>query len=81
MEARQLIRQGSYGPERLSVLFKAFDDAWEVIAPSISGRADAIEAARMKLANVILALAQKGHHDAEQIKTAALRAFGADNSK
>jgi len=78
MKARQLIGRASYGPDELKVLFKAFDDAWERIAPGVSGRAEAIEAARIKLANVILGLAHNGSRDAEQIKDAALHIFGAD---
>ena len=81
MEARQLIGKSSYGPDELKILCKAFDEAWDVLAPSISGRADAVEAARVKLANIVLGLAQSKSNDAEQIKDAALRAFGADSSK
>lgn len=81
MKARQLIGKSSYGPDELKILFKAFDDAWDVIAPTISGRAEAIEAARMKLANIILSLAQNGRRDAEQIKNAALQMFGPDRKR
>jgi len=78
MKARQLISGGAYGPDQLKVLFKAFDEAWDVVAPSISARAIAVEAARLKLANIVLTLAQSGHHDVEDIKNAAIRIFGAD---
>lgn len=78
MKARQLISSGAYGPDQLKVLFKAFDDAWDVIAPSVSGRADAVEAVRMKLANIVLSLAKSGQRDAEAIKNAAIQIFCAD---
>lgn len=81
MKARQLFGSGSFRPDQLKVLYKAFDDAWDVIAPSVSSRAAAVEAARMKLANVILSLAQSGNWDAEQIKDAAVQSFGAGRKK
>jgi len=77
MKARQLIGRASYGPDELNLLFKAFNDAWELVAPTISGRAGAIEAARLKLANIILSLAHNGSRDAEWIRNAALQIFGA----
>jgi len=76
MKARQLIGKASYGPDELNVLFQAFDEAWEVVAPSVSGRAAAIESARLKLADIILGLAREGGRDAEQMKDAAIRIFG-----
>lgn len=81
MKARQIIGAVTYGPDVLKVLFKAFDDAWEVMAPTISARADAIEATRLKLANVILSLARDGTSDPEKIKNAALRIMGFDVQK
>ena len=75
MKARQLIGGASYSPETLKVLYKAFDDGWVVIAPTISGRAEAIEAARLKLANIILSLAKEDSRHSDQIKNKALRIF------
>jgi hypothetical protein len=72
MKARQLIRNGSYGPDQLKVLFKAFDDAWDSIAANF-GSPLAIEAARIRLANIILSLPHDGSCDPEQIKNAAIR--------
>jgi hypothetical protein len=73
MRARQAIGSASYGPDELNVLFKAFDEAWEVIAPTVSGSADAIDARRMKLAAVILGLASGGERDVDVLKTAAIQ--------
>jgi hypothetical protein len=73
MRALQSISSASYGPDELKSLFKAFDEAWEVIAPTTSGRAGAIEATRMKLANVILGLASGGERDGDVLKSAAIQ--------
>lgn len=60
MKARKLIEGASFDPAQLKAIGKAFDDAWEKIAPSVSVRPQAVEAARLKLANVVLRLAQNG---------------------
>jgi hypothetical protein len=72
MKARQLFSNGTYGPDQLKVLFKAFDDAWDCIAADFDSP-HAIEAARLKLANIILSMPPNGSNDSEQIKSTALR--------
>ena len=72
MKARQLIGNAAFGPDKLRVLFKAFDEAWDSIAATVGNDPLAIEAARLRLANTILVLAQKSNTDAEQIKDTAL---------
>ena len=73
MKARSLFTDSAaYGPEELKKLFKAFDDAWDVLAPEVSGRPEAIEAARMRLANIILGLASNGTIDPEQLARMAV---------
>jgi hypothetical protein len=81
-KARQLIASGSFGPDQLKALFKAFDEAWDAIAPTVSGRAAAVEVARVRLANIVLSLAPRGtgaggQIDAEQVRDAAIRIFKA----
>lgn len=78
MKARQMIEGASFDPHQLKTIGKAFDDAWERIAPSVGGRPDAIEAARLKLANVVLSLAKNGASDAEQLTEQALKIMSAD---
>jgi hypothetical protein len=78
MKARQLIGNAAQGPDALKVLFKAFDDAWEQLAPKHGDNPLAIEAARLKLANVILSLANEDRKDTEQLKAAALRIMALD---
>jgi hypothetical protein len=73
MRARQLIGGGSYGPDELKILFKAFDEAWDAIAPTVSGRAGAVETTRMKLAAVILGLAHGGERNVAVLKSAAVQ--------
>jgi hypothetical protein len=56
-EARQIFSQAAYGPEDLKVICEAFDRAWEAIRPILDDNPLAHEAARLKLANMILGIA------------------------
>jgi hypothetical protein len=58
MEALNLIRQSSYGPERLKQIYQAFDQAWEAVKPLIDDDPSAQEAARLTLASAILSVAK-----------------------
>jgi hypothetical protein len=75
MKARRLIEGASYGPETLKALFQAFDEAWAVIAPSFGSDAPAIEAARTRLANILLSLAREGSRDVGALRDAALHHY------
>ena len=75
MKARQRISGASYSPAVLAVLYKAFDAAWDEVAPTVSKRPNAIAAARLKLANIVLGLAKPDSSDAELIKTQAVQMF------
>jgi hypothetical protein len=75
MKARQLVARATFGPDVLKVLFRAFDDAWEEIGPGVSQRANAVDAARLRLANIILSLAKADTRDADQLKIEALQIF------
>jgi hypothetical protein len=81
MKARALIGGASFDPNTLKVLYKAFDDAWEEIAPEVSGRPQAIEAARIKLAEIVVGLAHNGTVVAEAITKAAVEAMKASPTK
>ena len=61
MEAYERIRNGGFGPEDLKFLNAVFDAAWHEIASRFSTD-DEREAARLKLAGIIVALG-KYHHD------------------
>ena len=77
MKARNLIDSAcaTYSRETLRVIGKAFDDAWAIIAPEISNRAEAIEAARTHLAEAILELVKIGPVDAATLTNAAIQSM------
>jgi hypothetical protein len=78
MKARQIVESGSFGPETLKVAYQAFDEAWQCIASSIGNDPVSIEAARVKLANAILAVCQEQSRDPHALKTAALAILARD---
>jgi hypothetical protein len=59
----------------LKVIFEAFDDAWGEVGTDVSGRVDAIEAARLSLADIVLSLAKTGPIERAGLKSAAVDAF------
>jgi hypothetical protein len=72
MKARQLLAKAIYDPDELKVIGKAFDDAWEQVAPEVSGRAEALEAARLKLAEIVISLTKNGTKDPQQLTKSAV---------
>jgi hypothetical protein len=72
MKARQLIESAPYNPDQVRALGKALDDAWAEIASSIDNRPDAIEAARLDLAHLILNLARRGNFNPQQLAGTAV---------
>ena len=79
--ARQLIANASYDPDQLKALGKAFDDAWDRVAPHISNRAEAIEATRLTLADIVLGLARRGMFDPQKLADAAVQRMLARSSR
>ena len=75
MKAHHLVHSAIYGPEALKVLFKAFDDAWEEVKPTISKRSSALEAARLRLANILLGLIREDSRDPTQLKNETVQIF------
>jgi hypothetical protein len=73
MKARQRIANASYDPDQLKALREAFDDAWERVSPHVSKRADAVEAARLTLADIVLGLAKARNFDPEQLADASVK--------
>jgi hypothetical protein len=67
MKTRQVFAGTSFDPHQLRALYKAFDDAWARVAPDVSSRPTAIEATRLKLAEIILGLAKNSHLDPKQL--------------
>lgn len=76
MPIRKLVERGSYAPETLAVIFEAFDSAWADIA-SRFGTDDpaALEFARTRLAQAILAVAKPDSANASELKLEAIAAF------
>lgn len=59
MKAKLLLGSQTFEPDTLATVYQAFDMAWERIAAGVGTRPAAIEAARMKLANVMLGVVQR----------------------
>jgi len=66
------IAGASYSPAKLKVLDGAYDGVWRRIADDVGERPEAIQAAQLKLANVILALAERGIWRVATLRQAAL---------
>lgn len=75
---RQLIADATYDPDQLKAIRKAFDDAWAQIEPQVSKRAEAIEAARLKLATIVLSVAKRGTQTPKALTDEALKLMFAD---
>jgi hypothetical protein len=78
MRARQLIDGASFGPEALKAIGEAFDEAWADIADTFGKDPLQIEAARLKLANALLSVANEDSRDVEVLKRAALERMARD---
>jgi hypothetical protein len=74
MKARQLISGAAYGPATLQVLGAAFDAAWAAIRHQYDGTdVGQVEAARMRLAHAVLAVATEHSDSVDQVQNAALQ--------
>ena len=72
MRARKMLVDAAFGPDALKVITRAFEEAWASIADQYT-TPDQIEAARVRLANVMLSIASDGSRDVEVLKHAALQ--------
>ncbi len=75
MKARQLIHSAVFGPDAIKAIGRAFDEAWQELAPTVSQRGSAIEAARLRLATIILGLAKQDTRNSGPLKDEAVRRF------
>jgi hypothetical protein len=73
MKARELLDGASFGPDALKVIGRAFDEAWASIAGNFSD--EQVDAARLRLANAVLSLANEGSRDVDALKKGALEAM------
>jgi hypothetical protein len=69
MKARQLIASAAYSPDQIKIIAKAFENAWEQVALLVSKHPDAIEAARLTLAEIVLAWPRTGAWTPSNSKT------------
>jgi len=74
MRARRLIDTASYDQEAVKVMGEAFDQAWRDIAGNFGTGGDR-DAARLKLANALLSVANNDCRDVLGLKRAALIAM------
>ena len=77
MKARVLIESASLGPDDLRIAFQAFDGAWAQIAARYANP-NAIEAARMRLATLILSLVPDTK-DASEMQAIAVQEMSKDD--
>jgi hypothetical protein len=76
MSASQLVDTATFGPEALKAIGQAFDAAWAEIASEVGTDPLAIEAARLKLANAVLNVADENSRDIDALKRAVLQPTG-----
>jgi hypothetical protein len=57
-KAKQLIAGASFGPTKVAQLARVFDEAWDLVKAEYQSPM-AIEAARLKLANIVINLAKE----------------------
>jgi hypothetical protein len=77
MRVGQLFGNAALGPDALKVITQAFDSAWDDLKATISARPEAIEAARLDLAGLVLSLASADTRDPLTLKDEAVRRWKA----
>ncbi len=75
MPLDRLVDGGSFAPEALQIIYKAFDLAWSDLAPRYGNDLAQIEYARSALAQAVLSAAGTDPKDAHALKTSALALF------
>jgi hypothetical protein len=56
MKARQRLCGAILDPKELRIIGTAFDGAWEIIQPTVPRNPHSVEAARLKLADIMLSM-------------------------
>ena len=75
MKARALIEGASFGPETVKAMGAAFDQAWARVVRIYGDSPDQVEAARLRLAEAVLSVANDGNTDIAGLKADALYAM------
>ena len=60
MDAGSLLQNATLDPDELRIVRRAFEDAWEVVKPTVACNPIAIETERLRLANIVLAAFRSG---------------------
>jgi hypothetical protein len=60
------------GPEDLTVIYAAFDEAWEAVKVDHSGDLQTTEVARHRLANAVMSAYRNGVTEREALKAAGI---------
>jgi hypothetical protein len=76
--ALQVATWHGMGPETVKAMGEAFDQAWERIRRIFGNVPDAIEGARIRLAEAILSVATEGSTDVEDLKNRAIGELAKD---
>ena len=75
MQMRRIFAGASFGPDALRVLFQAYDEAWATLVPRYGNDQPAIDAGRLRLANIMLALMREDTRDVAWLRDEALRNY------
>ena len=78
-KAKELIAGAAFGPQKVAQLARVFDAAWDVVKAEYQSRL-AVEAARLKLANIVINLAKEEEQDDQKLKDRAVRILSVDNA-
>ena len=73
MKAQNLLRTTAFGPETLQVISAAFDAAWAELASSFGDNFEDVEQARVRLAHAVLAAADEGSRDIDDLQGSAIQ--------
>ena len=75
MQVRRIFAGASFGPDALKVLFRAYDEAWAILVPRYGNDQSAIDAGRLRLADIMLALMREDTRDVAWLRDEALRHY------
>ena len=75
MKALQKVNSAPLGPDALKVLGQAFDEAWQSIEGNFGSDDASRELARLRLADLMLLIANDDSRDVEALKHEALQAM------
>ena len=78
MKARRFFDEASFDASTRRAVDRAFDEAWTVLAKKYRSPL-ATEAARLKLANIVVSLVREGERDAGRLTDRAVRTFLVDD--